>query len=451
MAARFDPQRAHPGIERMPDGTVRQVSPITGTVVWTIPGRASRPFPSPLGPARPLSPGDREAACAFCAGRYLDTPPETARLVADRDPAGGTGAWRIERGLTAEEVLAAPAEFRVFPNLFQIAPHEFWEATHGYGLDGPARERWRAYAGTPGGRAHLVALMRTRMRLTGAEGRVDEIGDDALLDSAAHLFGGTHDVVVARRHFLDDATQDDELASCGDLSPDEHHAYLLLTIDTAHRLARANPGVRQVVVFQNWLRPAGASFDHLHRQLVAIDQVGPRTVRELALLAADPQLLTAAVLDPAARARLVIAENAHAIAIAGVGHAHPTIEVHATGPACAPWDLDADAVRAMSDLLHACHAATGRLVPTNEQWHHQPTSPAPGSPALPWRVDLAWRISTPAGFEGSTGIMISPIDPHAMRDRVVASLLRLRADGRIAHLAIGDECSHRLGVRPPRP
>lgn len=438
----------HPGIQRLPDGSVRQVSPLTGTVVWTIPGRASRPFPSPLGPARPLAAEQREAACAFCAGRYRETPPETARLVPAAD------GWRIERDLTAEQVVAAPAAVRVFPNLFPIAPLASWAAAHGQGLDTAARERWQAYAATPAGRAHLVGLMRTRMRLTGTSPpELEAVGDARLVERAADLFGGTHDVVVPRRHFVDGATHDDQLASCGDLTPDEHHAYLGITIDTARRLAHANAAVRQVVVFQNWLRPAGASFDHLHRQVVAIDQVGPRTVRELALLAADPALFTRAVLDPAARARLVIAEGAHAIAVVGVGHSHPTIEIYATGPDD-PWEHDAAGLRGMSDLLHACHAATGRLVPTNEQWHHRPLPATPdddpGLAALPWRVDLAWRTSTPAGFEGITGIMIAPIDPHAMRDRVVTALHRLRAAGRIADLRIGDECRHRLGVLAAR-
>ena len=35
-----------------------------------------------------------------------------------------------------------------------------------------------------------------------------------------------------------------------------------------------NRYARYVVVFQNWLKPAGASFDHLHKQLVAVDERG---------------------------------------------------------------------------------------------------------------------------------------------------------------------------------
>ena len=51
-----------------------------------------------------------------------------------------------------------------------------------------------------------------------------------------------------------------------------------------------------------------------------------------------------------------------------------------------------------------------------------------------------------AGFEGGTKINVNTISPFALRDRVVAALIALRASGRIADLAIGEECSHRLGV-----
>lgn len=41
------------GLTRLPDGTVKQVSALTGCVVWTIPGRSHRPF---TGHARLPSP-----------------------------------------------------------------------------------------------------------------------------------------------------------------------------------------------------------------------------------------------------------------------------------------------------------------------------------------------------------------------------------------------------------
>ncbi|NTW40534.1 MAG: DUF4921 family protein, partial [Cellulomonadaceae bacterium] len=61
---------------RLADGTVKQVSPLTGTVVWTIPGRANRPLAVPVQERHPVNPGGQDRLCAFCAERYLETPPE---------------------------------------------------------------------------------------------------------------------------------------------------------------------------------------------------------------------------------------------------------------------------------------------------------------------------------------------------------------------------------------
>ena len=98
-------------------------------------------------------------------------------------------------------------------------------------------------------------------------------------------------------------------------------------------------------------------------------------------------------------------------------------------------------MRAVSDLLHALHAATGPLVPTNEEWHYQP--PDVDLP-MPWRTVLKWRVSTLAGFEGGTKIYLNTIDPWHLRDRVVRELFVLREHGRIApDLKIATECTCR--------
>ncbi len=438
-----DPTTGTPGyhLEQLPDGTVRQESPLTGTVVWTVPGRSHRPLPAAVAPPQPLRGTDVDTRCAFCSGRYLDTPPEKARLVLDPD-AGQP--WTILRHLRADQLGATVAEVRRIPNLFEILPFEYWHANHGYELPDPIRGRARAYAASPTGRAHLATIMRTRARASGLPAvQVAALPDDVLVEQAVRLFGSTHDVIVARRHFVDAATQDDELASAGDLTPDEHHAFMALTVDALHDLAVSVPDAAYVSTFQNWLRAAGASFDHLHKQLVAIDEYGPLMARIVAMLRGTPDLFTVAITDPATRDGLVIAENDHAIALAGVGHRYPTVEIYSTESANRPWEHSPAALRGMSDIVHACHAATGRLVPTNEEWHYRPVG---AEVAMPWRINLKWRISTLAGFEGGTKINVNTIAPAQLRDRMVAALLALRDAGRIAPLAVGDQCSHRAGA-----
>ena len=63
----------------LPDGTIKQRNPFTGTQVWTVPGRGARPLATPVTDARPLSADDRLTSCAFCPSRLRQTPPEKAR------------------------------------------------------------------------------------------------------------------------------------------------------------------------------------------------------------------------------------------------------------------------------------------------------------------------------------------------------------------------------------
>jgi galactose-1-phosphate uridylyltransferase len=190
-----------------------------------------------------------------------------------------------------------------------------------------------------------------------------------------------------------------------------------------------NRYARYVSVFQNWLKPAGASLDHLHKQLVAIDEHGVGYELVVDALRENPELFNERAANYASYKNLVIAENDFALAFAGFGHRYPTVEVFSKSEAPDPWNHTAEELAGMSDLLHAMHAATGPLVPTNEEWH---TRPVDAKLPMPWRVMLKWRISTVAGFEGATKIYLNTIDPYALRDRVVPELFRLRAEGLIA-------------------
>ncbi|HQY33382.1 MAG TPA: DUF4921 family protein [Actinotalea sp.] len=424
---------------RLADGTVKQVSPLTGTVVWTVPGRANRPLGVPADVLRAVDPAQADRLCAFCAGRYRETPPEKARLV-DGPDSGPV----VLREVPAEALDATVARLRRIPNLFEILSVDYWRTNHGFRPSVDVVARAARYTATPAGRAHVLAILERRA-LAGGVAPTDwaAIPEAERLTRAVDLFAGSHDVVVPRRHLVDGARYDDELAGSGTMTPDEHHAYTAFTVDALRDLYASQPHARYVAVFQNWLRPAGASFDHLHKQLVAIDEHGPQIDRELARLRVEPDVFTTAVLDHAAAHRLVVAENAHAVAVAGVGHRYPSLEVYSTSAHQLPWEHTAAEVRAVSDLLHALHAATGVRVPSNEEWHHRPPDAAE---AMPWRVVLKWRVSTLAGFEGGTKINVNTIDPAALRERVVGALHDLRRQGAIAGMLLGDECSHRLGV-----
>ena len=413
---------AQTAIVRMPDGTVKQVGPLTGTRVWTVPGRANRPLAAPRQAPRALAPGESDRLCAFCAARYLETTPEKTRLI-------GPDFAELRR-VPAAELFDTVAEFRRFGNLFEIVSAEYWRENHGFRQPAALFEWAQEYLSAPEGRAHLEQLAAIRAQASGQTLSLEE--------SALDLLGGSHDVVVARRHVVDGAITDDELCSSGALTPEEHAAYFAFTVRSLAEIQAAQPHAAYVAVFQNWLRPAGASFDHLHKQLVAIDEHGPQVDRELRMLAGDRHLYQREIVDLAVSERLLVAANDGAVAFAGIGHRYPAFDVFSTSDANLPQEHSDAGIRAVSDLVHALHAATGVHVPTNEEWHYRPpTAPWP----MPWRVVLKWRISNPAGFEGGTKVYVNTIDPWELRRRGVEALEQLRADGRLARgIRIGDEC-----------
>ncbi len=422
---------------RLPDGTVKQTSPLTGTEVWTIPGRGGRPLVVPESSRSRVDPDSTGRVCEFCEERYRATPPEKSRLVLTAD-----GPQTL-RGLSAGELFDTVAELRLVPNLYEILSVEYWRANHGFEPPEAVRARASQYVADPQGRAHVLDMLERRAAATGLTGVwATETEEERLADSI-DLFAGSHDVVVARRHLVPGARFTDELAGAGTLTTAEHYRYVSFTVDAMRDQYVAQPSARYVAVFQNWLRAAGATSDHLHKQIVAIDEFGPQTERELARLAVEPDVYTTAVLDHAAAQRLVVAENDHAIAVAGVGHRYPALEVYSRSRHHLPWDHTPEEMRGFSDLLHALHAATGVHVPTNEEWHYRP--PTADQP-MPWHVVLKWRVSVLAGFEGGTKINVNTIDPYTLRDRTVAALTGLREQGKVAVERLGDECSHALGA-----
>ena len=411
-------------IRTMPDGTVKQVNPLSGVEVWTVPGRSNRPLDTPEPDVTPLAPDDPTHACAFCWGRIMETPPEKARRV------HRNGRWETLSGLLPGELDDTEAEFRRIPNLFEIVGYPYWVANYDYKASSAAIAHHQAYCADPAGREHLLAISRTKLAASGlAPAEVNATPDEQLLDDALGMFAGGHDVIVARRHFLDGATESGQLAGSGSLTPEEHAEYMRFTVDAMADLYRQNHYARYVAVFQNWLRPAGASFDHLHKQLVTIDQHGTQAAGEIDRLRANPNIYNDLELGTAIQHNLVIAENHHALVCAGFGHRYPTLEIYSKSPTCEPWKQTAEEINDMSDLVHACHAATGAEVPSNEEWHHRaPDMDVP----MPWHINLKWRVSTVAGFEGGTKIYLNTIDPWNLRDRVVPRLHALRKAGQLA-------------------
>jgi len=105
----------------MPDGTVKQVNPFTGTEVWAVPGRRTRPVTNELPvTAKPIEIHNPEDYCSFCAPRYFETPPEKSRLTRSH------GQWQKIDFLPPDKYHDSTAEFRRVGNMFEIVTLDYW-------------------------------------------------------------------------------------------------------------------------------------------------------------------------------------------------------------------------------------------------------------------------------------------------------------------------------------
>lgn len=417
----------------MPDGTVKQINPFTGNEVWAVPGRASKPSHHGINGTQPATVPedvDRDAVCSFCEKRYFESPPEKSRW--NRHD----GIWTELVGIQPEHYFDTVADFRRVPNLFEIVTLDYWKKNYGYHPPAHELERMERYLASPAGLKHLHDIVEFKLSFS-ASGAPNPLTDEDVVRYAEPFFGGCHELIIARRHYQPGGTTERDLVSSGMLSAEEHRYYFKSTVESLSSILARNRYVRYVSVFQNWLRPAGASFDHLHKQLVGLDEWGASITRQVKMLKDDPNVFNEYGANFAAMFNLVFAENDHALAFVGIGHRFPTIEIFSKSIHSRPYEHTEEELQGVSDLVHACHMAMGPEISCNEEWYY---SPVDAIEKMPWHVLIKWRINVTAGFEGGTSIFINPMTPVELRDRMVPRLYALRGTGAIGSIRIAEEC-----------
>jgi galactose-1-phosphate uridylyltransferase len=419
---------------QMPDGTVKQINPFNGTEVWSVPGRAHKPldYEAPEH-VEPLEPKEKEDVCSFCETRYFETPPEKFRLICQN------GRYQKLHQLPASQYFNTKAEFRRVPNLFEILSLDYWRLNYNFRLT-KAQLEWREkYLSEPEGMKHVLNVIDYKLsKLFKSPDEIKSISIDEKLAMADAFFGGSHELIIAGRHYKRGATHSNQLFSSGEMTPEEHEAYFTATVDALRDIYANNRYVRYVSVFQNWLKPAGASFDHLHKQLVGLDSWSISIENQVQMVRANPNVFNEYGPNLAIHYNLVFAENDYAIAYSAIGHRFPTIAIYSKAANARPQDHTAEELRGMSDLVHACHAAMGSAISCNEEWYYTPIDSVYN---MPWKILIKWRINIPAGFEGNTNIYINPISPIELRDKMVPRLYEARQKGLVAKgIAIAEEC-----------
>ncbi|MBN2498330.1 MAG: DUF4921 family protein [Deltaproteobacteria bacterium] len=425
----------HQFLHEMPDGTLKMTNPLTGRTAWWVPGRSGRPIENRQTEYARGEIREPEDYCAFCPVNLRQTPPEIDRRIYD-----GNQCRTVSRPMPSD-MGQQPFLFRRVANLYEIVTLEYWRRNYDYRGLARRREWAAAYKNDPAGREHLLELIRTKRKNLRAVGEdMPEISAEAMLTEADSFFLGCHQLISAYRHYRVGADKSDTIQLCGSgcMTPDEHFEYFQFTADSIRDIYECNRYVRYVVAFQNWLAPAGASFDHLHKQLVGLDDWGTSISREVLASRSDPNFYNAQVVNFSSYNNLVMAENQHASLFADFGHRNPTAAVYSKSHHLRPFEHSPEELRGVSDLVHACHAAQGPKMSCNEEWYYQPRDCLE---KIPFHVLIKWRVSNPAGFEGGTRIFINPMRPTDIRDQIVPELFRLRAEGRIAHtIQIAEEC-----------
>ena len=420
----------------MPDGTEKQVNPFTGTEVWVIPGRKSRPlFTHKKEAAKPIR-SDYFEHCHFCPLNYFTTPPEKSRIVLN------DGKYEIRDRIAPIQIKTEYAEFRRIPNLFEIVTFDYWKKNYGYGLS-PKNRFWKKrYLDFLDGRDHVLSMIDLKLRYSELpEKQIEKMPADEKLSLADGFFGGTHELIISGKHFTDGAKYDDQLASSGELSAEQHFQYFRLTLYAMDDIHENNPHVQYISVYQNWLREAGASFEHLHKQIVGLDEWGISIEQQLELAEKNPNIYNECSVNYAIKNNHIICENDYAIAMVDIGHRYPTVAVFSKSRHCRPHEHTEEELRGFSDVVHAIHAATGSHVSCNEEWFYMPRD---AMIKMPWHVMIKWRINIPAGFEGGTKIYVNPMYPEEMREQLLPRLYNLRDEAKIAKMAIGKECLKEL-------
>ena len=418
----------------MPDGTVKQINPFTGTEVWAVPGRGNKPLTNnqQSNPIQ-LQHKENEDYCSFCRTKYFKVPPEKARLIKVNN------RYETLNHLSPDQYGSTVAEFRRTGNLFEIVTIDYWKKNYGYKLNSDLTS-WRdAYITHPHGAMHINDIIRYKLVQSGKT--QDEIHKKEAFDKLRMLdafFGGCHELIIAKSHFIDNAENDSQFRSSGELNAEEHFQYFKFTIDAMKNMLSYNRYIRYISIFQNWLKPAGASFDHLHKQICGLDEWGASISEQIQLVRQEPNVFNELGVNLTAQYNLVFAENDCAVACVGIGHRFPTIEVYSKSTFARPHEQSDEEVRGVSNLVHACHAALGPNLSCNEEWYYTPIDAVY---KMPWHILLKLRVNVPAGFEGGTSIYINPLTPIDLRDKIVPKLYQLRNEGKISSMSLAEECA----------
>ena len=208
-----------PPLTTLPDGTIKQVNPFSGTEVWTVSSRAHRPVAERHTEVFEITGDNRDTQTDFGIGNLLKTTPEKARMVIDDN-----GEPRILRGMKVSELDETVPLFRRVANLYEILTYNYWSVNYGHRMDATAARHMAEYLSERAGEDHVEQLLRKKLASAGRSAEeidamfTPETALQTIHELGSAFFGGGHDIILARDHYLPGATRSDQIVSSGELS-----------------------------------------------------------------------------------------------------------------------------------------------------------------------------------------------------------------------------------------
>ncbi|MGL4563247.1 MAG: DUF4921 family protein [Brevinema sp.] len=349
-----------------------------------------------------------EDFCAFCMGRIKESTPEKIRISQIKD-----NTLKTDRLCRLEVYPEENVLFRRQGNLFEILPFNYWYTL--YNIDSTEHEldQIKKDLSDPILKSYLLGLLATKNKKMGKD--PDLSSDDLMINELKPMYSGYHELITSGSHFCQKHA-DGRVHSTSSMDHKDHRISYHMICDTLVDMLERNKYIQYITVFQNWMHPAGASFDHWHKQILALDFWGDPLERECGYFTSNPNIYEEFAIGTAIKYDLFIAENNHAVAYVEVGSKTGTITICSKSSHLRPFEHTKEEIDSMSDLSHAIISCIGDLTPYNEEWYYTPFNN--NNFVTPWRVMINLRSDVSAGFENITQKLICSISPRDLAQQI---------------------------------
>jgi len=188
--------------------------------------------------------------------------------------------------------------------------------------------------------------------------------------------------------------------------------------------------VKHISVIENRGRLAGASIEHPHLQLFALSMVPPRILKELPAFKQGCPLCELLPLEEERKERVVYS-SPRFLAICPWASRYPyEVWIIPRKHSSAFMDLRKKEIEELAYMLKTVLSALELAVPEISYNYSYILGPL-GDESYHWKVEIYPRLTTPAGFEFSTDIMVNPIPPEEAASKLRKKLEELKATQRL--------------------